>query len=79
MKPLPKIIFVLGLLLIVFKFAVPNKYRDCHSDLIIAGFSDSQNCLPDFIYQISEASVYVGIFCIFGSFTLNEVLIEKES
>ncbi len=79
MKLLPKMIFVLGLLLMVFNFAVPNKYRDCHSDLIITGFNDSLSCLPDFVYQISEASFYAGIICIFGSFTLNEIVLEKES
>jgi len=77
MKLLPKIIFILGLLLIVFNFAVPENYSNCHTDLIIAGHNDSQSCLPDIVYQISDASFYAGLICIFASFILNEIPSEE--
>ena len=72
MNNFTKIILVLGILLLIFSFAIPNNYENCHSDLIIAGYNDSQSCYSDLVYQISEAAMFVGIICIFSVPILKE-------
>ena len=76
MKRFPIIIFILGLLLLALYLITPDKYEACHSDLIIAGYNNSQNCLPDIVYQLAEAAKYVGIGCIFVAATLKFYLEE---
>ena len=54
----------MGIFSIAFCFIIPGSYAACHSDLVIAGFNDSQNCLPDFVYQFKEASGFIGLGCL---------------
>jgi len=72
MKLFPKVLLIIGLLLFIICFAIPNNYSDCHSDFSVAGFTNRQSCLPDFVYQLDEVSFYVGIICIFAAFVLKE-------
>ena len=72
MNNLAKITLILGILLLIFSFAIPDNYEICHSDLRIAGYNDSQNCYSDLVYQISEAAMFVGIICIFSAPILKE-------
>ncbi len=72
MKLFPKILMIIGFVLFILGALTPNNYSACHSDLIIAGYNDTQSCLPDVVYQFGEVSFFVGIVCIFASFYINE-------
>jgi hypothetical protein len=64
METMPKILIIMGIILIAFCFVIPGSYDACHSDLIISGYNDSQNCFPDFVYQLRDASGFIGLGCL---------------
>ena len=70
MKLFPKILLIIGFLLLIICAAIPNNYSECHSDMSIAGYSP-RPCLPDVAYQFDEVAFYVAVICIFAAFTLN--------
>jgi hypothetical protein len=61
---MPKILFIMGIFSIAFCFVIPGSYDACHSDLIIVGYNDSQNCFPNFVYQLRDASIFIGLGCL---------------
>ena len=66
----PKITLSLGIVLLVFFLVTPDTYAECHSDFSISGYDPV--CLPTWVYQFSEASLYLGIGCIIATFLLAE-------
>lgn len=69
---MPKSVFIIGLFLVIFPFIVLNNYEFCHSDFSIAGYDNSQNCLPVYVRQLKELSLFLGIGCIIWAAILKE-------